>query len=119
MNRCRSAHACAWMRMHAGWSSSSLPWARGELEERAALSHHGPAHHGNRRAAVGEEFLVEVVPPCMRVVPRCRWRARQPVAAQLPDHQLAEGVFQVLRIVGATRRLLAGIACILVGALTE
>ena len=35
---------------------------------------------------------------------------RHPVRAQLADHQLAERVVEVCRIIGAARRLLAGVA---------
>src|SRR5208283_4766163 len=94
---------------------SRLP-ARGPAwsEQTALLAHHLLAHQRDRRAAKRQEFVVEIMPP--RVIVPWRRRSRggrgggavlcDPIVAQLANHQFAERVVQIRRIVGPARRLL-------------
>src|SRR5262245_54098383 len=83
-------------------------------EELTRLSpEHLLAHERNRRAAVREELVVELLP---RLLPAARCA---PVVAELADHQLAHRVIEICRIVRAARRLLACVARVLVGLLLE
>src|ERR1700722_4395198 len=92
------------------------------LEQAPLLAEHFLAQQRNRRTAVGQELVMEVMPQRLIVGRRRGTCARvlgDPVGAQLADHEFAQRVIQVRRIIGAARRLLAGVARILKGLLPE
>src|SRR5688572_22653534 len=77
-----------------------VSWAS---ERRADGAEHLLAHHGDGRRAVRQEAVVELLERRVRI-------RRHTVAAQLANHELTERICQITRIVGATQRLLAGVA---------
>ena len=58
---------------------------------------------------------MKIMPERMLVGTRSMRLLRDPIRPQLADHELAEGVVEVRRIISASRRLLACVAGILEG----
>src|SRR5262245_6227688 len=90
-----------------GASRQPRPLSRASEQRALVLAQHGAADHRNRRPAVGEDLVVEIVPCCLAAT------ARAPLLAELADHELAHGVVEVGGIVGTPCRLLTSRADIL------
>src|SRR5688572_11554743 len=74
---------------------------------------HRLTRHRHRRPAERQQLIMELAPRALATA------CLSPVLAQLADHQLAERVVEVARIVGPARGLLACVARVLEGLVAE
>src|SRR5687768_5858578 len=101
--------------MYQSMVGRTTSWRFRRLENgaRRRFLHHLLADQRDRRAAIAQEAVVEALPG------RAAAAAADPVLAQPADHQFAHRVVEIGGIVGAARRLLAGIALVLEALLAE